>query len=382
MALAFVVPGRLNQLTGGYLYDHHVVGGMRARGRAVEVIELPGRYPDADADTREAAAHALTQLPDGDTVVIDGLALPGLADALPRHARRLRLVGFIHHPLSLETGLSTDEARHYAQLEAELWPVLKGAICPSEHTARAVRASGLPADRVAVVAPGVHRPASLSAHPPVPFVPQHVEEHQAAPPWRAPHTTTAGDLPDRALQLLAVGTITPRKGHLLLVDALAHLYREQPELNWHLTCIGSLDRDPAAAHALHQRIADHGLTGRITLRGEQPAVQLTEAYQHADLFVLPSHHEGYGMVFTEALAHGLPILSTTAGAIPDTVPAGASLLVPPGDEDALRHALACALNDSTLRAELAAGARRAALSLHDWDTAVGRWLAAFDQVSR
>lgn len=361
MALAFVVPGRLDQLTGGYLYDHHVVGGLRAHGLAVEVIELPGHYPAADADTREAAAHALAQRPDGDTVVIDGLALPGLADALPRHASRLRLVGFIHHPLSLETGLGAAEARHYAQLEAELWPVLTGAICPSEHTARAVRASGLPADRVAVVAPGVRLP-----------------EHQPTRRRVVPHAAAT----DGPLQLLAVGTITPRKGHLLLVDALARLHREQPELDWHLSCIGSLDRDPAAAHALRQRIADHGLTERITLRGEQPAAQLIEAYQHADLFVLPSHHEGYGMVFTEALAHGLPILSTTAGAIPDTVPASASLLVPPGDEAALRHALSLVLSDPTLRGELAAGARHAALSLHDWDTAVSHWLAALEQVGR
>jgi glycosyltransferase involved in cell wall biosynthesis len=360
MALAFVVSGRLDQLTGGYLYDHQVVEGLRARGHAVEVIELPGRYPDADADSREAAAHALAQLPDDYAVVIDGLALPGLAGALPRHARRLTLVGFIHHPLSLETGLSAEEARHYAQLEAELWPLLTGAICPSEHTARAVRASGLATDRVAVVPPGVRLP-----------------EHQATPPT-VPHAAAT----DGRLQLLAVGTITPRKGHALLVDALARLHQQQPELDWCLTCIGSLDRDPAAAQALRQRIADHGLTERITLRGEQPAAQLTAAYQHADLFVLPSHHEGYGMVFTEALAHGLPIISTTAGAIPDTVPASASLLVPPGDEAALRHALARALSDPTLRAKLAAGACHAALSLHDWDAAVGRWVVAFDQVSR
>lgn len=128
MALAFLVPGRLDQLTGGYLYDRHVVDGLRARGRAVDVLELPGRYPDVDADTRCAAADALAGNADGSTVVIDGLALPGLADALPEQASRLNLVGFIHHPLSLETGLSQASARHYAQLESALWPLLKGAL--------------------------------------------------------------------------------------------------------------------------------------------------------------------------------------------------------------------------------------------------------------
>ena len=349
MALGFLVPGQLDQLTGGYLYDRHVVEGLRKQGRAVDVVQLPGRYPDADAETRQAAADALARQPDGRTVVIDGLALPGLADSLATHAQRLRLVGFIHHPLSLETGQSPASAQRYAELEAALWPLLKGAICPSEHTARAVRAGGLPASRVAVVPPGTDKPARL-------------------------------DRPMRGgvLQLLAVGTITPRKGHRLLVDALAPLR----DLPWRLTCIGSLTRDVAEAQALQQRIADHGLEERIVLLGEQPTERLTQAYQQADAFVLPSYHEGYGMVFAEALAHGLPVVSTTAGAIADTVPAGASLLVPAGDEAALREALQRLMTDAVLRSRLTAGAVEVASTLPDWDTAVARWAAALDQVSR
>ena len=106
------------------------------------------------------------------------------------------------------------------------------------------------------------------------------------------------------------------------------------------------------------------------------------AYQQADAFVLPSYHEGYGMVFAEALAHGMPVISTTAGAIADTVPVGASLLVPPGDEAALREALQRLMTDAVLRSRLTAGAAEAASTLPDWDTAVARWAAALDQVSR
>lgn len=349
MTLGFLVPGRLDQLTGGYLYDRHIVEGLRARGRAVEVVELPGRYPDADAPTRTFAADALARLPDGSTVIIDGLALPGLADGLQTHASRLKLVGLIHHPLSLETGLDSASAHHYAQLEAKLWPHLKGAICPSERTAQALLTAGLPKDRVAVVAPGTHRPTINR-------------------PARG-----AGPL-----QLLAVGTITPRKGHLLLVDALASLRH----LDWQLNCLGSLTRDPAASTALRERIAAHQLEGRVILSGEQADAQLTQAYQAADLFVLPSHHEGYGMVFAEALAHGLPVIATTACAMVDTVPATASLLVPPSDMPALRDALQQALTDGDLRARLAAAAKHAASTLPDWDGAVRAWMAALDQVTR
>jgi len=346
-SLAFVVPGRLDQLTGGYLYDRHVVDGLRAHGREVELIELPGLHPEADAGTREAAGAALARLADGRAVVVDGLALPALADCLPAEARRLRLVGFIHHPLSLETGLAPACARERTKLESRLWPRLAGALCPSHHTARAVVASGLSPSRVAVVAPGTHRP--VSARPAA----------QGGP-----------------LQLLAVGTVTPRKGHLLLVDALAPLRH----LDWQLTCIGSLTRDPAAASALQERIARHGLGERIALLGEQPEDLLAQAYQQAQIFVLPSYHEGYGMVYAEALAYGLPVVATTGGALTDTLPASASLRVAPGDLPALQAALRQLLTDGGLRDRLAAGARRAAAHLPDWPSAVRSWMAALEQV--
>lgn len=349
MALAFLVPGRLNQLTGGYLYDRHIIEGLRARGQAVDVVELPGRYPQADEPTRTLAAAALALLPDHSTVIIDGLALPGLADCLKEQASRLNVVGLIHHPLSLETGLDAADARHCAQLEAALWPCLKGAICPSEHTAQTLRAAGLPADRVAVVTPGTHRP-----------------------------TTTRQAKSEGPLQLLAVGSVTPRKGHLLLVDALAQLRH----LDWQLTCIGSLTRDPAASAALQERIASHGLTKRIALLGEQPDQRLTGAYQRADIFVLPSYHEGYGMAFAEALAHALPIIATSACAIVDTLPAGAALVVAPSDLPALQDALQQTLSDGSLRARLSNAAEQAASALPDWDGAVQAWVAALNTVSR
>lgn len=343
-----LIPGALDQLTGGYLYTRHVVDGLRRQGRTVNVVELAGQHPAADAAARSAAAQALADLPDGSTAVIDGLALPAFADSLAAHAARLRLIGFIHHPLSLETGLTPAQAQHVAAIEAALWPRLRGALCPSAHTARALVAAGLADDRVAVVTPGTARPAPIERR-----------------------------IDTGPLHLLAVGTLIPRKGHLLLVNALAGL----PTIDWHLTCIGSLTRDPTAAAAVRAAIHTHGLDARITLRGEQPAESLSAAYEAADVFVLPSSHEGYGMAFAEALAHGLPVIATTGGAIPDTVPAEASRLVPPGDEAALREALRCLLTDAPLRRRLAAGAARAAAHLPDWDHAVRDWAGALQRVS-
>jgi glycosyltransferase involved in cell wall biosynthesis len=171
--------------------------------------------------------------------------------------------------------------------------------------------------------------------------------------------------------------VTPRKGHALLIEALAGL----ADRDWRLLCIGSLERDSDAAAGLRAAIVRHGLDARVTLAGEWPPEQLGDAYRAADVFVLPTYHEGYGMAFAEALAHGLPIVATSGGAVPDTVPATTGLLVPPGDVPALRTALARILDEPALRGDLAAGAARAGAALPDWGECVARWGAALDRLA-
>ncbi len=346
---AFLVPGALDQLTGGYLFDRHVVDGLRERGRGIDVIELPGRFPDADEATRAAAAAALARVPAGGVAVIDGLALPGFADCLEREAGRLTVIVFVHHPLADETGLSDRERTRVAELEARLLRLARGVMAPSESTARLVAAYGVPRSRIAVTPPGTAKPRR--------------------PMRRRP---TRG-----AVQFLCVASLTPRKGHMILVEALAEL----ADRDWQCRCIGSLTRDAATATAVRYEIGRRGLKGRLELAGEWEPARLGEAYAAADAMVLPSFHEGYGMALAEALAHGLPVVSTTAGAIPDTVPASAGLLVPPGDTAAFREALRRFLDEPPLRARLAAGARKAAARLPDWPQAVAGWAEALDRLT-
>lgn len=377
---AFVVPGRLDQFTGGYLFDRRVVDGARARGRCVHVIELPGTFPDTDDIARAAASDALARLPDAHVVVIDGLALPAFAHCLAAHAHRLRLIGLVHHPLALETGLSPEASQRVALLEARLWRPLRGVLCPSAHTARAVAAAGIETARIVIAPPGVDRPAAD------PGTLQTVSDDHAAPnehaapkdrPATRPPTGAHGNHPHAVpspVRLLTIATVTPRKGHRLLVEALAPL----EDLDWRLDCIGSLTRDPQTTASVRAAIDAHRLGARITLCGELPTRAVTAALRDADVFVLPSFLEGYGMVFAEALAHGLPIVATAAGAIPDTVPGDAGLLVPPGDVRALSETLRRIVEDTALRARLAAAARQAGRRLPDWPAAVDRWLAGLD----
>lgn len=341
MRLALLVPGAIDQLTGGYLFARQIADGLAKRGRAVEIVELAGRFPDADAAARDACAVALARFPDGACVVIDGLALAGCAECLPYEATRLRLVAWVHHPLADETGLSADARARFHAIETRLLPRFKGVICPSRCTAEAVAHYGVDPARIAVAPPGTKQPA----------------RHRVRPRG------------NEILRLLSVATVTPRKGHLVLIEALARMQRT----DWQLDCIGSLARDLDHVAAVRRAIAAQRLDARVLLHGEMAQEKLGAAYDAADLFVLPSFHEGYGMALAEALAHGLPIIATRTGAIPETVPEAAGILVAPGDPAALATALGNLLSDRALLARLTQGATAAGAMLPDWPSAVARW---------
>ncbi len=347
--IVFAVPGALDQLTGGYLFDRRVVESLRASGRTVRVAELAGQFPLADAQACSGARVLVQSLEPDSVLVIDGLALPAFESALmlPRGGIA---IGFIHHPLSLETGLSREQYLYFARLESSLWSALGGLICASPSSARAVIASGIPRTRVAVASPGVDLPAELTSR------------------------RARGRAAQSPVRLLCVATLTLRKGHRVLIDALARLRA----LDWTLDCYGSLERDRDAVASVQRAIHEYGLSDRVRLHGEQPAERLQAAWGEADLFVLPSFHEGYGMVLTEAIAYGLPVVSTRAGAIPETVPAQASRLVEPGDVDALAGVLAELIRDGNELDRLTEEARIARSSLMNWPQALEAWRNALD----
>jgi glycosyltransferase involved in cell wall biosynthesis len=347
--LALIVPGPIDQVTGGYLFARHIIEELRARGDDVCVIELAGAFPDADATAQHAAAQALAGLPDDAVAVIDGLGLLGFSDCLAAEARRLKLIGFIHHALADETGLTVDRVAFFQAAERRLLPLLRGAVCPSRNTAEVLIHYGVDRDRIAVIPPGTAKPAAARRR----------------------------DAFHSPLHLLAVATVTPRKGHRLLIEALAGIDRAA----WQLDCIGSLTRDLDCVAALRASISRHHLETNVRLLGERRPEQLPRAYEEADLFVLPSYLEGYGMAFAEALSHGLPVVATTGGAIPYTVPESAGILVPPGDVAALRDALTRAITDRALLAGLSDGARRAGAELRDWAQAVGQWRDAVQRLA-
>ena len=342
--LHLLVPGSLDTPTGGYRYDRRIVRGLRASGRQTLVHELDDSFPTPTPAALDEADDALDALADGALALVDGLAFGAMPEIAERHAARLDLVALVHHPLMHETGLPAEAVERHRTQETRALAAANRVIVTSPATRDGLAELDVDPARVAVVAPGTDE---------------------------APVATGSGT---GVPALLCVATLTARKDHVTLVEALARVAHRP----WHLICVGSDGIDPGTASALRERIRALGLEDRVDLVGALDEDALAAARSASDLFVLASRYEGYGMVFDEAIASALPIVATTGGAIADTVPPDAALLVPAGDVDALAGALDRALGDEALYRRLREGALAARERCRRWDVAVAEFDAALE----
>jgi len=343
--VALLVPGNLDTRTGGYGYDRAMVDGLRALGWHVDVCALDGSYPFPTAAARAATAAQVAALPDHTLVLADGLAFGAMPEDAERHATRLQWVALVHHPLALERGLSVERAAALFASEQRALRCVRGVVVTSAATVQTLQPYGMSPASVVVVPPGT-------------------DDAPEAHGWRG-----IGDRLDgaRPVALLCVASITPRKGHRLLMQALHRLAR--PGI-WTLRIAGNEVMDPTTARSLRDQVAQAGLHDQVEWLGELSAEGLRDAYAQADVFVLPTYFEGYGMAVAEAVAHGLPIISTRTGAIPDLVDEHSGWLVDVGDEDGLREALSALISDDALRTRLTLGARQRRMSLPRWTDSV------------
>ena len=345
----FVIPGNLDTPTGGYIYDRMVIEGLRASGWHVDLVSLGEGFPAPAESTRRRALDLLASLAHPCPVIIDGLAYGVLPEARQHLHPANPIVALVHHPLALETGTSVSQAQLFRASETLALSFAAQVIVTSPSTGRELTQHyQVDQDILTVICPGTDR---------------------------AKHLASPGAQP--CLNLLSVGAIVPRKGFLSLIHALAPL----AGLDWTLNIVGDPTRSPDTALALSSAIEQSGLKSRIHLLGTRSRPELEKLYAASDLFVLASEHEGYGMAYAEALAHGLPVIGTHAGAIPDTVPSEAGLLVEPGNVNAISRALESLMLDRDLLAKLASGARQVARTLPTWQDAARQFEQVLHQVS-
>jgi glycosyltransferase involved in cell wall biosynthesis len=297
--------------SGGNLYDRRVLTGLVALGWSVREIAVPGAWPTPTEGQLAGLAAVLASIPDDGIVLVDGLVGSAAAEVLVPAAERLRLVVLIHLPLD-------------SPGEAAVLAAARAVVTTSPWTRLAVPAQ--------VATPGVD-PAPLTT---------------PSPP---------GD------RLLCVGAVAEHKGQDRLSAALGAV----PE-PFTCTYVGSLTREPEFVAALRPRLDD-----RIRLAGALAGPDLADAYARTDLLVSASRGETYGMVATEALARGIPVLAVRVGGLPvalghapdGTVP---GLLVEP---DELTGAVRRWLSDADLRERLRRSARGRRETLTGWDVTAG-----------
>lgn len=326
----FAIPGDLSTPTGGYRYDRRVIEELRALGWKMHHLALPGDFPAPSEASLRETERLLGETPKDAVILFDGLALGALPAAILDRVPR-RYIALVHHPLALETGISRERAKALAASERAALQRVRQVVVTSQPTAELlVQDFGVARERITVAEPGT----------------------ESAPRARG----------DGAMRLLSVGSVTPRKGFDTLVAALSQL----SDLAWECRIAGSLDRDPQAAENLRKQIAGCNLQDRVHLLGSLSDEVLNDEYDRAMFFVLPSHFEGYGMAFTEALARGLPVVACEGGAVTTTVPASAGVFVQPGDAKALAEKLRWLITNPIEIKQRADAAWRAAQDLPRW----------------
>ncbi|MFF9124033.1 glycosyltransferase family 4 protein [Streptomyces sp. NPDC014889] len=336
----FVLPGGVDDPatpSGGNAYDRRVSLDLPGFGWQVRAHPVNGAWPRPDAEARAELARILRELPDGAVVLLDGLVACGVPETVVPEAERLRLAVLVHLPLGDETGLDPAVAAELDARERQVLRAVSAVVATSDWAVRRlVSHHGLAPDRVHAAAPGA----------------------DIAP--LAPGT-------DGVSRLLCVASVTPRKGQHRLVEALAAV----TDLPWSCTCVGALTQDPAYVDRLRRLIAEHGLQDRFHLVGPRAGAELDASYAAADLMVLASYAETYGMAVTEALARGIPVLATDVGGVGEAVgraPDGGvpGILVPPEDPAALAAELRGWFGEADVRRRLKSAARGRRAALDGW----------------
>jgi glycosyltransferase involved in cell wall biosynthesis len=331
--IVIAAPATRNPFTGGNL----------ANARLAQ----SGYFRLEKVDTLESARNRACAMPRADLVLADSLLMwdpegspgsePDIRDQRGAPIGHARL-GLLAHSLpSLVPGLPLPDRRRYLARETRLLRQFAVVVSPSRFMDRALGRRGVDPARIVRV--------NLAP----------VVDGRTRDGGREQNDRTG------CPRVLTVANWSPSKGQDKVWSAL----RDLSGVTWHWTCIGQWRSSPFGRD-LRGQIAESEFPERVRLLDSVPPSELSAEYGRADLFVLPSTMESYGLVFAEALSHSLPVIALRCGAVPEVVGDGAVLL-PAGDTGALRDAIRRGLTDGGYRRRLSEAAAGTASGFPSWN---------------
>jgi glycosyltransferase involved in cell wall biosynthesis len=264
--LRLLVPANIRHNSGGNVYNARLVAGMRALGAEVEVLPVDGSWPQSSAKERRRLGTVLGAwepggVPEAAVAIFDGLIAMGAPDSLEFAAKAGRDTWvLVHMP-----------APANFDLEARSLRAASGVICTSSWAADILEKR------------------------------HHLRGLRVALPGTDSAPLAEGSIPPH---IMTVAALLPNKDQVLVVEALARI----SELEWTASLVGSDEADPEYAGRVRAAVAAHGLESRVRITGERKGMALEEEWNRADLSVLVSEAEAFGMVVTESLAHGIPVV--------------------------------------------------------------------------
>lgn len=293
MKVVFLQNDSINTLTGGYIYNKYIVDGLLLKNYKVSVISLKGNFPHPTQEDLEKCDKILSNLTGDEFLIIDSLILGAIPDLIPKIKKTIITVGLIHLPISIDiTGVKKPELSYAEKQAMELTNKL---VVTSHFTKNILLQSGLTIEKISVIEPGIEDYPVKNSYPEKPY------------------------------NLLCIANYTRSKNHDLLIKSLNQL----KEYSWEMNFYGNTT-DIEYFTEIKSLIKKFGLSNRIFLNGPLEREKISEVYLNSDLFILPSKFETYGMVLTEALAHGIPVITTSSGGIPYTVPSSMGLFAREG----------------------------------------------------
>jgi glycosyltransferase involved in cell wall biosynthesis len=346
MRVALVLYGDLDFISGGFLYDRRLVDYLRRQGEEVEVISLPWRsYPRGLLDNLSPRLRGRLKGIEADTILQDELAHPSLfqLNRALRGPGRPPLVAIVHH-LRCSEARPAWQNRLYRLVERRYLASGTGFIFNSRATQESVE------ELV-----GREKPSVLA------FPAANRFEVRLTPEDLAARARESGPL-----RVLFLGNVIPRKGLHTLLEALARLPRE----DWRLTIVGGLEADLAYAQQIKRQITGAGLGARVEFTGTLDKEKLAGFLAQSQVLAVPSSYEGYGIVYLEGMAFGLPAVATTAGGAREIITSGwDGFLIAPGDAETLADHLRTLMEDRDLLLNMSLAAR-ARFAVHPtWEDA-------------